>query len=81
MAVAFQRGGSLFAGGLFYTKGEWEVEYPSFTNTEFGSETIIMNKGEYVLLNMVDKTSVPLGKTTEAAKQKLVAINKGQFAC
>ncbi len=57
-----------------------EIEYPSFTNSEFGSETIVMTKGEYVLLNMVDKTSVHLGKTPAEAKKKLAAINKGQFA-
>ncbi|TWH45688.1 hypothetical protein [Sporomusa sp. KB1] len=51
-----------------------EMDYPSFTNSGFGTETIILSQGEYVLLNMVDKTSCPLGKTSEEARVKLRKI-------
>lgn len=51
-----------------------DYEYPSFTGSGFGTETIILSKGEYVLLNMVDKTSHPLGKTSEEARAKLREI-------
>ena len=51
-----------------------EIDNPSFTNSGFGTESIIISQGEYVLLNMVDKTSRPLGKTSEEAKAKLREI-------
>ncbi|CQR70916.1 hypothetical protein SOV_44270 [Sporomusa ovata DSM 2662] len=51
-----------------------EIDYPSFTNSGFGTESIIISQGEYILLNMVDKTSRPLGKTSEEARMKLREI-------
>ncbi|SMC37604.1 hypothetical protein [Sporomusa malonica] len=56
------------------------MDYPSFTNSGFGEETIIFSKGEYVLLNMVDKSSRSLGKMAEDARQKLKEIKKEHLA-
>lgn len=56
------------------------MEYPSFTSSGFGTETIIISKGEYVLLDMVDKTSRALGKTPEEAKARLKELKKEHLA-
>ncbi len=56
------------------------MDYPSFTSSGFGEETIIFSKGEYVLLDMVSKGSRCLGKTAEEAKQKLKEIKKEHLA-
>ena len=52
------------------------MDYPSFTQSGFGGETIILSKGQYVLMNMVDKSSRPLGKTAEEAREMLKKIKK-----
>lgn len=56
------------------------MDYPSFTQSGFGQETVIYSKGEYVLLDMVDKSNYSLGKTADEAKQKLKLINKEHLA-
>lgn len=55
------------------------MDYPSFTSSGFGEETIIVSKGEYVLMDMVSKSSRYLGKTAEEARQKLKEIKKGHL--
>ena len=61
-------------------RGVLAMEYPSFTSSGLGSETIIMSNGEYVLLNMVDKSSRQLGKSPEEAREKLREIKKDHLA-
>ena len=56
------------------------MDYPSFTQSGFGGETIILSKGQYVLMNMVDKSSRPLGKTAEEAREMLKKIKKEHLA-
>lgn len=56
------------------------MDYPSFTNSGFGNETIIISNGEYLLLDMVDKSRRHLGKTPEEAKEKLTEIKKEYLA-
>lgn len=56
------------------------MDYPSFTNSGFGNETIIIAEDGYVLLDMVDKSRYFLGKTAEDAKARLRQIKKEYLA-
>ncbi|WP_371379922.1 hypothetical protein [Sporomusa aerivorans] len=56
------------------------MEYPSFTNSGFGNETIIISEDGYVLWDMVDKSRYLLGKTAEEAKVRLKQLNREHLA-